>query len=313
MDLPIEIRLMIYEFLVGEQIWPHSDPELHAHVEQSHEAAVAEFSAKSWTDGINTGVYPILFAKVQRKKRHFKRADRSVENETSPEDSHVGLGPTRDVQAAAMNLMRANREVRREVAKAVWGKSIKRFNRLRVLNDTVYYLRRYCTRQELPGHSFPPRDPLVLQRVSLSLSNEEYLHFVGYEFDHRRIVRRDAEGGLKMLAGIHTLQHLNLQFQIFEPSLQPLPGEGDYWEYRTDCWTPLDGLTCQKELVNIILTLGYDLLKRIEKVTISGHVKRSAHEKWDPLLRGEAYIKASGKKGDMAADVAEILATPDST
>lgn len=68
---------------------------------------------------------------------------------------------------------------------------------------------------------------------------------------------------------------------------------------------------CQKEVVDIILTLGYELLRGFRKVTISGDVKTSNHEKWDPLLRDQLPPGKPRERRDMTADVARILAMSD--
>ena len=123
------------------------------------------------------------------------------------------------------------------------------------------------------------------------------------------------------LGHIHTLQHLNLQFHLSRS--QHFLGDYEITEYDPWIHDDLDGRGfCQKEFVDIILTLGYELLRGIKKVTISGHVGKSNHEKWEPLLRDQLppwnpVLRRhwpSGKpreRRDMTTDVARILAMYD--
>ncbi|KAI4630186.1 hypothetical protein J4E80_001119 [Alternaria sp. BMP 0032] len=268
-------------------------------------AALEEFDTDSFYNGLSSGVYPIPFWYYQRKCSNMMY---TAAHWVSPENSHVGLGPTRTEQASAMSLLRVSRSVRKEFAYILWGKTIKRFNRINDLDDVVQHLRRYCTQLELPGRVFEPRDPYVLRRVFLSFPNMEYLRFVGYEAKSDGIKKcdfRSRRGGLKWLSDIHTLEHLDLQFQVFKTH---------HWveDYEIETWDPWDNyfrkgdVSCQKRFVDMILTLGYELLQRFRKVTISGHVKKSNHKKWDPLLR-DTMSSTPRERRDMTAEVAGWL------
>ena len=315
LDLPKELRCMIYELVVATPIWPHINPQREYKIMMGHRPsndynyveALDEFSSDSWYNGIWTGVYPIPFIYHQRKCSNMMY---SAKTTVSPEDTHVGIGPNRSEEATALNLLSVSRYVREEFANVLWGKSIKRFNRLFVLDNVAEYLRKYCTEKRSLGHVFRPRDPYVLRRVFLSLTNREYLEFVGYESDSDGITEirnwRANIRGLQLLSDIRTLEHLNLQFQLFQPH---------HWveDYEICTWDPWqhprrnNDVSCQKKFVEMILTLGYEWLQRIRKVTISGHVKKSTHKKWDHLLRDKMATDEPREIRDVTADVAKWL------
>ncbi|RYN16483.1 hypothetical protein AA0119_g7444 [Alternaria tenuissima] len=310
---------MVYEYVAGKQIWPGGWTSLGRLQEypdcnnaQSLTDPKNEFCDKTWFNGISVGVYPMSFAKDQEP---YEESSGLL-----PEDTHVGLGPTRAEEAPAMSLLRVSRQVRMEFAAVLWGITIKRFNCLAIFKSVVQYLRKYCTRQEVLGHVFAPRDRWVLRRVFLSFSNYEYLKFLGYDICvgstfgvSRRIEKGRQRGivsGVKLLSDIHTLRHLNLQFQIMMPYRYYGDPEITPWDpWYSENEAPRS--FCQKEVVDIILTLGYELLRGFRKVTISGDLKTSNHEKWDPLLRDQLPPGKPRERRDMTADVARILAMSD--
>jgi hypothetical protein len=319
LDLPADLRWMVYEYVAGKQIWPGgwtSLGRLQEYPDCNNAESLTdlknEFCDKTWFNGISVGVYPMSFAKDQEP---YEESSGLL-----PEDTHVGLGPTRAEEASAMSLLRVSRQIRMEFAAVLWGITIKRFNCLAIIKSVVQYLRKYCTRQEVLGHVFAPRDRWVLRRVFLSFSNYEYLKFLGYDICvgstfgvSRRIEKGRQRGivsGVKLLSDIHTLRHLNLQFQIMMPYRYYGDPEITPWDpWYSENEAPRS--FCQKEVVDIILTLGYELLRGFRKVTISGDVKTSNHEKWDPLLRDQLPPGKPRERRDMTADVARILAMSD--
>ncbi|KAL1798046.1 hypothetical protein ACET3X_004652 [Alternaria dauci] len=306
--------MMVFEYVVGKQIWPRLSSSDNAFQQQSlteydraDPDACEQFLDGGWYNGISTGVYPVPFGKRQRV------VEPAEWNGEAPENSHVGLGATEAEQETVMSLLVVNRQVRKEISAVVWGRSTKRFNDLKTFNDIVRCFQIYCTQQELPGHVFAPRDTSVLSSISLSLSNYEYFEFIGYMAERdrygaiERFYRDERVGGLKLLKGIHTLRRLNLQFQV----IQCYHYYNDLWETTIfDPWHGESHNTCQKKLVDIILTLAYEQLRGIQAVTISGHVKKSNLEKWTPLLRDQMLTGEPRERRDLTADVARILATP---
>ena len=332
LDLPLDLRLMVYEYVVSKQIWPKyynharrclDRVEWHERYSRQYRNKFKarthlenELRRKTWFDGISTGIYPMTLAKVQKQC-----CDSQLIHHGLPENAHVGLGPTEAEEASARSLLRVNRQIRKEFAPIVWGRSIKRFNKLDVFDEAVWCLRKYCTDQQVLGHVFEARDPLVLSRIPLSFINREYLQFVGYRATNdliRKNKRSRRLSGLNLLSHIHTLQHLNLQFQIMRSHHYPTDYEITEW----DPWSHDHPRGfCQKKFIDVILTLGYELLRGIQKVTISGHVGKSNHENWEPLLRDQLPpwspvlrrhwpLGKPRERRDMTADVARILAMP---
>ena len=315
MDLPAELRLLVYKLVVGKQIWPHlanrrSDPAICNHEGHSHHGAsrIVFDKTKDYSKGFFDTIHPIAFATYQREVDPVGVC-------APPEDSHAGIGATRTDEALVISLMLVSHKVRNEVTAVVWGMSTKRFNLLYVLYDVVSYYKTYCTQQEQVCPVFAPYGHAFVNHMSLSLTNNEYLAFVGYNTHYHpdgaikrktSYMHRDC---LKNLASITTLRHLNLQFQVLKPEHYIINSRETSW----DPWglqDPKKRTSCQKKLVDIILTLGYELLQRIRKVTVSGHVKNSNHVKWDPLLRDRDLKSAPRETCDMEDEVARILAIP---
>ncbi|KAI4906587.1 hypothetical protein J4E90_010481 [Alternaria incomplexa] len=314
MDLPVELRLLVYELVVGKQIWPHlanrrSDPAICNHEDHGHHGAsrIIFDETKDYSKGLFDAIHPIAFAT-------YRREVNPVGVCAPPEDSHAGIGATRADEISATSLMLVNHKVRNEVAVVVWGMSTKRFSLLYVLNDVVLYYKTYCTQQEQVCPAFTPQGYSLLSYISLSLTNDEYLGFVGYDTCHHSdgAIKSKAsytnQDCLKQLTTITTLRHLNLQFQVLKPEHYTISRKvsWDPWGLQD----PERRISCQKKLVDIVSTLGYELLQRIKKVTISGHVKKSNHVKWDPLLRDRELESAPRERCDMEGEVAKILAIP---
>ena len=315
MDLPAELRLVVYELVVGKQIWPHlanrrSDPGLCSHEGHSRhgKSAIRFEDAKDYSKGLFDTTHPIAFATCQREVDAIGLC-------APPEDSQAGLGATRADEASVTNLMLVTQKIRNEVAAVLWGMSTKRFNLIYVLDDVVSYYMRYCTKNEQVCPIFAPHGHSFLSHVSLSLTNDEYLELVGYEIWYLggniepKILTYMRGDCLKNLTSITTLRHLNLQFQVLKPQHYICNSQETSW----DPWGLQDSkrrISCEKDLVDIILTLGYELLQRVQKVTISGHVKNSNREKWDPLLRDRKLKSVTRQRCDMQAEVARVLAIP---
>ncbi|KAI4695848.1 uncharacterized protein J4E88_000018 [Alternaria novae-zelandiae] len=170
-----------------------------------------------------------------------------------------------------------------------------------------YHLSQEVVLLKLRGYS-------LLNHISLSLTNDEYLAFVGYDTCYRPdgAIKSKAsytnQDCLKQLTTITTLRHIILQFQVLKPEHYIVSSKisWDPWGLQD----PERRISCQKKLVDIVLTLGYELLQRIRKVTISGHVKTSNRVKWDPLLRDRELKSLPRERRDMEDEVKRILAIP---
>ena len=143
----------------------------------------------------------------------------------------------------------------------------KRFNLLYVLNDVVSYYKRYCTQNEQVCPVFAPQGHSLLSHISLSLTNDEYLSFVGYDtwyhpdgtIKRKTYMRRNC---LKNLTSMTTSRHPSLEFKVLNPEHYIINSRESPW----DPWglqEPKRRISCQKRLVDIILTLGYELLQRL--------------------------------------------------
>jgi hypothetical protein len=100
-----------------------------------------------------------------------------------------------------------------------------------------------------------------------------------------------------VITNIMTLKYLNLHFQVSPPDAQ----HADPWESRY-----VAEVSCQKTLVDWILTAALTQIVHVPKITLSGHVKDSTRRKWEPILE-DAW---RGVKHDMTIPMAGILSVP---
>ncbi|KAI4614572.1 hypothetical protein J4E83_007226 [Alternaria metachromatica] len=205
--------------------------------------------------------------------------------------------------------MHAGKDVRQQFEELIWSSpTVKRFNRRFVLAHVlkffqVHPLRLRRARLNLTS---PTQYPGCLSHVKLSFTNEEYFRFIGYESAHGVGFARNQilpHVRLETLTAVPTLKHLELQFQVLHPNIVSVEG---FRGYAYDPWHNIrpeaeTEVSCQKEWLRIFLTLAYSRLRSVEKVTLSGHVKNSTREYWEPKLSGEVH--------DMTRAREEVLST----
>ncbi|KAI4683904.1 uncharacterized protein J4E84_006744 [Alternaria hordeiaustralica] len=225
------------------------------------------------------------------------RGPKSIEKEkdpmafSAPEDTHVGLGPTLEEQTSIMNMLLVSKELRHEFQDSLWGGSWYRFNKPHVFDQTVHSLTLYCLPYTKPDGTLSNFNPKILSKVWLSMTNIDYLDFVGFAYEdgrfrltNKRYLGQSHARGLDLLSKIATLKHLHLEFMVLTPVVgvnqDPFVGQARVEGRHQDGQL----VSCQQKFVDMVLTLGYEVFQTFAEVTISGHVKKSNHDTWDLRL-----------------------------
>lgn len=242
LDLPAEVRTIIFQQVIGRYIWPykysgfHLDSPKPRGTDNEHRTKFGQY----WHDPIGARL---------------------------PQDSAMPL---------------VGWQVRNEFAEVFWGNTYKHFNSCDHFRSGA---------KVLDWWKFN-----YYRRISLGLTNADHFTTVGFIVFRTRLELRRVSS-IWAITDNEDLEYLNLHFQVTPPDEQLV----DPWAK----FSPTD-MSCQKTLVDWILTAALTQMKRVPKITISGHMKDSTRRKWEPILEDAR----KGIKHDMTAQMASILATP---
>jgi hypothetical protein len=148
----------------------------------------------------------------------------------------------------------------------------------------------------------------MLNRISLGLDNTEYCGILGlllrpgpFEGYGSPQSRRSL---IEQLVELPALMHLNLDFRVD----QPVDSYSDpFTMYATRNGDFSRSPSCQKIFVDWYLTLAFQYLRKVRRVTLSGHIKNSTRTKWMAIFKNER----SGKMNyDLTDEISQIVSTP---
>ena len=303
MDLPRELRFMVFEASIGPVLWPDyrvaeesetpRNADLHA-----HDAAPA-----SQHDQNNTPL-PTSAEDAQPNINTWPRglsinAPRLRDNVSCqhPQSSRP-YGSTRSSTQWIKPLLLVSKPFSLEARKTIWESTIKNFGNIATLTRTIPHL------SALPFNT--------LRRVSLNLSDRAYLRLLGYkttaELAFAPLPAAKANS-LRILTDINTVNYLDLHFQA------PLPFQfcGDGLHSVTQFKLDPVVILCQKVWVDAFLTLlyekfalGYGEGGNVPMVSVSGDVKNSTRWEWESVWR---EFKHGGRR-DFEEEAERIRATP---
>ena len=144
----------------------------------------------------------------------------------------------------------------------------------------------------------PPIQFEHLHIVEMHMMNSEYIQFFGIEaspFKDRGLFNYQLWQEAVKLTTLPNLKHLYLRFRspIYAGVDDPWGSTGAYNHdrIRTD-WRGNDPkvgfhTSCQKVLIDWILTYAKEYIEKIPKATLCGYIKNSTKEKWDKILADE--------------------------
>ena len=288
MDLPRELRFMVFEASVGPILWPdhRASGESEAALDvgrRTHDAVPASQhdQKETWPRGISIGA-PRLRDKVSCNHPLSNRP----------------YGSTRVATRWIKALLLVSKVFSFEAQKTIWESTTKRFGNIATLTKTIPHL------DALPFNT--------LRRVSLNFSDRGYLRLLGYKTTADLAFSQlpaEKANSLSVLTSINSIDYLDLHFQA------PLPFQ--FFDDRMHSVTQfkLDPVVilCQKLWAEWFLTLLYEKFAQghaeksnVPMVSVSGDVKNSTRWEWEPVWRDFKH----GIRGDFSSKAAEIKATP---
>ncbi|KAI4630190.1 hypothetical protein J4E80_001123 [Alternaria sp. BMP 0032] len=303
MDLPLELRFMIFEASIGPVLWPH-----HRVTEESQAALMTGRRAHDAT--------PASQHDQNNTPRNSSPQDAKTNVNTWPRGMSINAprlrhevschhplssrpyGSTREANGWIKTLRLVSKAFSSEAQKTIWGSTIKRFGNIATLTRTIPHL------DAIPFNT--------LRRVSLTFSDCEYLRLLGYKTTAELAfapLAAEKANSLSVLTSINSIEYLDLRFQA------PLPFRflGDKLHPVTQFKLDPVVMLCQKVWVEWLLTLlyeqfaqRYDEGENVPMVSVSGDVKNSTRWEWESIWKDFKH----GIRRDFAEKATEIKATP---
>jgi len=303
MDLPRELRFIIFEASIGPVLWPDyrvaeesetpRNAGLHAHdaaPASQHDqnntplptsAEDAQPNPNIWPRGLSINA-PRLRDKVYCQHLQSSRP----------------YGSTRSSTHWIKTLRLVSKAFSLEARKTIWESTTKNFGNVATLTRTIPHL---------STHAFN-----TLRRVSLNFNDRAYLRLLGYKTTAGLAfapLPAEKANNLNVLTSINTIDYLDLHFQaplhfqFFGDGLHPVT------QFKLNPVVML----CQKVWVDAFLTLlyekfalGYGKGGNVPMVSVSGDVKNSTRWEWESVWR---EFKHGGRR-DFEEEAERIRATP---
>ncbi|KAF2003678.1 hypothetical protein P154DRAFT_572866 [Amniculicola lignicola CBS 123094] len=247
MDLPPELRLIIYKHALGP-IYPRtqyyaadslSDPDHRSH------------ARLTFGNGYNTRLDPCPVEWDSKLRRRQHACWFVPENRP-------------DISPPNLQLLLANRQTHAEALAAGWNGTLMHFVFLQTFIDVS------CARLA-PGPAVMFNS---LSRIQLNFQHEEYFILMGVNVRNSFDIN-PALSKVHHLENISTLKHLQLRFR------SPNDGySGSPWNFGDFRFTG-----CQRIMVDWIITMLFPTIRKIPKVTFTGFIKTATKQKWDHRLQ----------------------------
>ena len=195
-------------------------------------------------------------------------------------------GTLRRVDPPFPAVLRLKKQIYAELEKYVLNRTCKCFQ---ASMNYIQYLRRSMQNPSLFD---------TLQTLELDLSFREYIYFfavplVPFRYLGDEIFESRFFAEASALVQLPALKHMFLRFRAPLEEYDAWGGLGKhngYWsEYDTRDWRGnyTWHISCQRLLIDWILTYAKDFLKQIRNVTLCGFIKNSTKVKWDHILKKE--------------------------
>lgn len=272
--LPAELRTNIYRQVIGPYVWPRFPIWSSGPQEWQHELCLFDVDSP---DHYLSALYHPKFS----DQYHFDPNGARIPSPTA--------------------LPIVNRQIQNEYLKVLFENTYKHFKRTWDFVEMIPYM------QTIHFN--------CLRRISLGLMNSEFFDLIGVYADRdlRSLFQSGHTPAIEMLGHIETLECLNFHFQM-SPQVEYDVPDADFeipWRTFADPWahkwsTRPPHVSCQKIIVDWILTLAFDYIRQIREVTLSGHVKLSTRAKWETIFADEQ----KGIRHDMTDSINEIAMTP---
>lgn len=303
MDLPRELRFMVFEASIGPVLWP--DRRVSEESEagpnagcRAHDAAPASHHDQKETP---------LDTSVEKAQSNVNTWPRGMSIDAPRLRDKVSChhplssrpyGSTREATRWIKTLLLVSKAFSSEAQKTIWESTTKKFGNIATLTRMIPHL------DTLPFNT--------LRRVSLTFSDRAYLRLLGYKTTADLAfspLPAEKANSLRVLTSINSIDYLDLHFQA------PLPFRFFSGRMHPVTQFKLDPVVilCQKVWIEWFLTLlyekfaqGYQEGSNVPMVSVSGDVKNSTRWEWEPVWGQFKH----GVRRDFAEKAAEIKATP---
>jgi hypothetical protein len=269
MELPAEIRLHIFEHVLGPKIYP----------------IVTDFKVP-----VDWSVNPPI---NQRDQRLVLGNGYSRPLLTTPHyvritsvDNIEELGER--VPAPNLSILAISKQVRSEALQAGWEGTRKYFF------DTMIF------QSVVQAQGGPRANYNCLAKIQLNFTHKAYFKFFGVEAE--RTIRHSPLTAMgSYLQNLPKPTDLQMRFRSPEDGWDGMPW-GDLYGITEDR-RPVE--CCQRTMVDWIMTFAFPYVKAIPKVTLEGYVKKDSKKKWEEILSMERAGQPHGF--DQAEEMRAIL------
>jgi hypothetical protein len=273
LDLPGELRNRIYKEVTGSYVWPH---------EGWH-----PYGGTWGTIWVRT----FDFSSDQCGSAHWANTD--------VKSSQFSLDPSGLRPPSPTALPLVSKRIKSEFEQILWEHTFKHFQSHTLLRRMIPLLQ-----ENIPYRS--------LRRISLGLPNKSFLALVGLSVTYEGELSQCGIEPLEALQNIPDLEYLHLHYQTGPPMYEKKTANwgwisGDPWvRSRPQESSPCEA-SCQKFMVDLVLTFALQYIRHVPHITMSGHIKDSTRAKWEHIFDDERRQVAH----DMTSRMAELLSTPD--
>ncbi|KAF2642601.1 hypothetical protein P280DRAFT_269137 [Massarina eburnea CBS 473.64] len=252
MDLPAEIRNIIFEYALGPEIHPLSNVNL-----LQEEDITARQNAR------------IVFG-IGRRNRMMR------ESMPPPDDVYLHLSDFRgNIARPSLALLQTSKQVCLEVLEVGWEATTKYFMDLQVFANVA------------DSRIGPAVQYNCLRKIQLDFTHAGWLKFFGARINSGIPVsfamnESESKGHYLGISKLPKLSRLEMRFY------RPVEHRDDQWD---DQWHGDSGHEllshCQSVFVDMICTFAYPFVKHIRHIKLMGFVKKETKTKWENIYAGK--------------------------
>ncbi|KAF2866943.1 hypothetical protein BDV95DRAFT_503826 [Massariosphaeria phaeospora] len=270
MELPPELRNIIYEYALGPEVYPLS--------RLSRMTRNDSFTDDEARRGAEI-VFGIGYSDLGMS-RHY------------PYPHDIGCESRSKVAPPNLALLQVSRAVSCEALKAGWEGTRKCF-----IEPTMF--------TEVVGSRVGPASQFnCLSRIELNFTHSAWFGFFGVSVSPEIEMSEGRSCG-PFLMDLKTLKELHMRFRSPNDGYSGCPWAGrSSGSYNNSV---VDN-ACQRTIVDMIMTFAFPFVKQIPHVGVTGFVKTTAKMHWEHVLRQDYTGKEHGHDNDAALEA--ILKTP---
>lgn len=256
MDLPAELRMTIFEHVLGPQIHPLSTVSRYKH----------NFNTARITFGF--GYNRDMFRDHNVSHLFIPRCVATTEETRPP------------IPEPNLSILRLSKQTHKEALKAGWESTRKFFvdsDQFSAVVDTGI----------TPSYNW-------IAKVQLNFTTTDYFEFFGVSVNPVLLLDPSSSKG-QYISRLTTLQDLQIRFRKPSDGWEGSPW-GHMVHKRKIEDSGCTYTACQRTVVDWVLTFAFPFIKHLPTVTLNGAVKKSSKVKWKYILTQEYMYTKHGQK-----------------